>query len=74
MTETEIQEWKDKIDKMSHIEMCKLWRFAPAGHPVFRSNLPLFKYFDEKYVNFGGMTAEISKAIGWGDGNSIMDS
>lgn len=66
MTEQEIIEWKERIDEMSHIAMAILWRFAPAGHPVFDSTLPLFRYFDERFKKLGGMTPKISKRIGLG--------
>ena len=62
MTEKEIQDWKDKIDKMSQTQMASLWRFSPSGHPVFNTTLPLFDYFQTK---FKGFTPEISKKIGW---------
>ncbi len=65
MEQSEIQEWMEKIDGMSHLDMAKLWRFAPSGHPVFNSNLPLFQHFKERFDSFGGMTPAISKAIGW---------
>lgn len=65
MTEQEIGEWKEGIDQMSQIEMASLRRFAPSGHPVFRCDLPLFDYFEAKFRALGGMTPEISKAIGW---------
>lgn len=61
----EIQEWKEKIPKMSHEEMAKLWRNAPTGHPVFDSGLGLFEIFEERFKKLGGMTPKISKKIGW---------
>jgi len=64
-TEEKIAEWKETIDGMSHREMARLWRFAPSGHPIFRRDLPLFKYFDKRFNDAGGMTPEISKSIGW---------
>ena len=63
MSPDEIKYWKSKIDKLSHIEMCRLWRFAPAGHIYFNVNLPLFKHFNKRYKKFGGMTPEISKRL-----------
>ena len=63
MEEKEIQEWRDKIVKMSQEDMARLYRFAPSGHPVFNTSLPLNKYFDER---FEGFTSAISKKIGWG--------
>jgi len=65
ITPQNIQEWKDKIDAMSHVEMARLWRFAPAGHPVFRMELPIYEHFEKRYKQMGGMTPEISKQIGW---------
>ena len=65
MTEEQIQEWKDRIDKMTQLEMARLYRFALSGHPVFDDRLPLYKYFDERFRKLGGMTPDISKAIGW---------
>jgi len=65
MTEEEIQKWKDKIDKMTRVEMARLWRFAPAGHPIFNKQFPLYEYFKARYDNLGGMSPAISKQIGW---------
>jgi len=65
MNEQQIAEWKQRIDQMSHEDMAALWRFAPAGHPVFRSDLPLFAYFEERFKTAGGMTPAVSKQIGW---------
>jgi hypothetical protein len=64
MEEKEIEEWKKRIDEMSHLEMARIWRFAPLGHPAFDSNLPLFEIFKKRFEELGGMTPEISKAIG----------
>ena len=65
--EEEFIEWKKTIDSMSHLELAKLYRFAPSGHPVFRADRPMFDYFMERFNSFGGMTPGVSKAIGWGD-------
>ena len=65
MDEQEIATWKQRIDSMSHFEMASLSRFAPAGHPVFRSDLPLFDYFQARFKALGGMNPTVSKAIGW---------
>ena len=65
IAEDEIKQWEEKIDKMSQAEMAHLRRFAPAGHVVFDSSLPLSKYFEERFKKLGGMTPGISKAIGW---------
>jgi len=55
----------EKINQMSQIEMASLWRFAPCGHIYFDSSKPYFKVFSKRYEELGGMTPEISKAIGW---------
>ena len=65
MTEEEITTAKAEIDKLTQLEMARLWRFAPAEHPYFSTKLPLSDYFDARFKEFGGMTPEISKAIGW---------
>jgi hypothetical protein len=66
MTDTEITKAKEDIDKMSQIEMARLWRFAPSGHPYFDStNGDLFKYFKKKFKEKGWFTPAVSKAIGW---------
>lgn len=65
MNEQEIDEWKAKIAQMSQLEMARLWRFAPSGHPCFDSTLPLFKIFKDRFEDLGGMTPAISKTIGW---------
>ena len=55
----------EKINSMSQVEMCKLWRYAPSDHPYFNSQLPYFKIFEERLFNhFGGFTPTISKALG----------
>lgn len=66
MTEQEIEKQKKVIDNMSHEEMARKWRFAPAGDPFFRNDLPLFGYFNKRFDKLGGWTPEISKKIGWG--------
>ena len=65
MNDNEIEEWKNKINNMNQTEMASLWRFAPAGHPIFRNDLPLFEYFKKRFDGLGGMTPKISKNIGW---------
>jgi len=56
----------ERIDKMSHVEMARLWRFAPAGEPIFEYDSKAFRHFKERFMSFGGMTPEISKQIGHG--------
>ena len=55
----------DKINNMSHIEMARLWRYAPNGHIYFDPSQPYFEVFEKRYNMFGGMTPEISKELGW---------
>ncbi len=62
MTLEEIEASKKDIDSMSREDMCRLWRFAPSGHPYFDKRNPLSTYFSER---FKGFTPEISKNIGW---------
>ncbi len=63
MTEQEIRKHKTRIDGMSQLEMCRLHRFPPPGHPYFVSGTDVQAYWALK---FKGFTPEISKAIGWG--------
>ena len=65
MTDIEIEAHKKSIDKMPHIEMARLWRFAESGHPYFNTDRPLYLHFNERFKKLGGMTSEISKIIGW---------
>ena len=52
------------INSMERKEMCRMWRFAPPGHPYFRDNLPYFEVFRKRlFDHFGGFTPEISKII-----------
>jgi len=53
-----------KIDAMSQVEMARLWRFAPVGHPYFDDRLPYHEHFRDRFRAIGGMTPEISKRIG----------
>ena len=62
----EQQETIDKINSMSHENMCALWRFATPGHPYFDTTLPYAEVFEKRlFEHFGGFTPEISKSIGW---------
>lgn len=63
LTLDQIQEWKDKIDNMSHLEMARMWRFSSVDHPVFSERYSLFKYFDSRFKRLGGMTSKVSKAL-----------
>jgi hypothetical protein len=64
MTLEDIEEIK-KIYVMPRLEMARLYRFAPAGHPWFDSTKPYYKYFERRFKQLGGMTPAVSKEIGW---------
>ena len=54
------------IGDLTQIDCARLQRFAPLGHPYFRSDLPMVtKSFSARFKAVGGMTPEISKLIGW---------
>lgn len=65
MNQAEIDKHIETINNLSQIECARLHRFAPSGHPYFDSHLPLYQVFLERFTSLGGMTPEISKAIGW---------
>lgn len=65
-TDEQIQEYKNRIDVLTQLECCRLWRFSPSGHPYFRADVQeLFNYFKKRMAQVGGMTPAISKRIGW---------
>ena len=64
-TKTSEEQWMEKIDSMSHMEMATLYRFAPSGHPIFSTSGELFDHFMKRFNELGGMSPEISKRIGW---------
>lgn len=51
------------INTMTQLEMARLWRYAPAGHPYFDHTKPFFAAFDKRFRELGGFTPGISKAI-----------
>ncbi len=64
----DINAMKAEVDKMTHVEMCSLWRFhtSDSYSPYFDSTHPICGYFkDRLFKHFGGFTPEISKQIGW---------
>ena len=61
-TESNLRE----IEGMDQVEMARLLRFAPSGHPAFVTGSPEAEAFDRRFKELGGMTPEISKRIGWG--------
>jgi hypothetical protein len=54
---------KKNIDSMNQVSMAALHRNAPSGHPYFQGEVG--EYFQKKFKEKGGMTAEISKQVGW---------
>ena len=59
-------ELKQEIDKLTHEEMCYMWRFGKGNPAYFDSRNPISEYFRDRLFNhFGGFTSEISKKIGW---------
>jgi hypothetical protein len=65
ISDDKIALWKVHIDGMNARECLELQRFAPSGHPVFRSDLPLYDYFRKHFDALGGITPELSKSVGW---------
>ena len=63
MKEKTLEELKREIDALDQYEMCRLWRFAPAGHPYFQGDVGT--YFTLKLREKGGMTPDISKSLGF---------
>ena len=53
----------DKINDMTHEELCFTWRFAPLGHPMVLGEAGA--RLKERLTEMGGFTPEISKKIGW---------
>ena len=64
-TPDELERMKRDIDSLTQIQMADLQRHAPAGHPYFDLELPLYEHFRARFEKLGGMTPAISKAIGW---------
>ena len=65
MSEKEIHEAIMHVKSMSQVELARLWRFAPTGHPYFDNSLPIFPVFKERFFDhFGGFTPEINKLLG----------
>lgn len=54
---------KARIDAMSQMELCRVWRHAPTGDERLQGEAG--KYFKERLDALGGFTPAISKAIGW---------
>jgi len=64
LTDEQKQEWRERIVTMSQTEMARLQRFAPSGHVVFDRRNGLCDFFHNRFKMLGGMTPQVSKAIG----------
>ncbi len=63
-SDTKLDELKAKIDKMTHEELAKLWRFGSSDNELFHGEAG--KYFQDRLFNhFGGFNPSLSKGIGW---------
>ncbi len=63
------EEIREKIKGMTYIEMLRLWRNAPAGHPYFAGELGNFfsAEMNRKRTAVGhDAHVAASKEIGWG--------
>ncbi len=63
-----IQKHLERIAAMSRAEMACYHRFAEPGHPYFcivEFGHTLRDAFQKRWAEFGGMTPEISKSLGW---------
>ncbi len=64
MTENKTEENINYINSMSREAMCRLWRFAPAGHPFFVSGSKENEAFMKRFNELGKFSPEISKQLG----------
>lgn len=64
VSKQKIEELKKEVDNLSHEQMAKIYRFSPVGHDYF-TNQEVASHFLTKFKNFGGMTSEMSKQIGF---------
>jgi hypothetical protein len=64
-TDDQLRKMMRDIKELTQTDCARLNRFAPAGHPYFRSDLPLNDIFNAHFKSVGGMTPEVSKFIGW---------
>lgn len=61
-------ELKAQIDTMSYEDLLRLWRFAPAGNPLFQGEVGQYysKVMAKKKNEIGSAAAvAASKRIGW---------
>jgi hypothetical protein len=55
-------EQKQKIDEMTHYEMCALWLYAPSHHVLLQGESE--KYFKKVMNEKGGFTSDMWRALG----------
>ena len=60
----EVEGLKRQIDGMSHYDLCRRWRFARPGDPMFQGEVGEY-YKHRLFQELGGFTPEISKDLGW---------
>lgn len=61
---SDIEKLKNEIDKMSHEEMSKIWRFSSSSNKYLQGEVG--EYFKDRLFNhFGGFNPSLSKKIGW---------
>lgn len=68
MTKEQIEVEKKHIDSLTHIQLARIYRFAPSGHKYFDAfgeNREIYDYFMTRFKSLGGITTEVSKYIGW---------
>jgi len=60
-------EMKNKIDAMSYRDLLTLWRFSPAGNPMFVGEVG--EYFASRMFGLrdapGSHAVATSKSVGW---------
>ena len=56
-----IEKFLKKIDKMSHKEMARLWRWGSLKEIDF-TNQEIMLRFTNRFLKFGGMTPTVAKA------------
>lgn len=65
MDEERIAKEKKRIDRLEYWELAYLWRFCGDKHPYFNGKLPLYKHLETRFLEFGGMTKDMSRNIPW---------
>ena len=60
------QEKIKEIENMSHLELARIWRFAPPGDEMLDMTKPYSKIIEQRlFKEFDGFIPAISKALGW---------